>query len=295
MASYRRFWLENQDGDKWYFTEKEFKTFLANPTGLGFGSSAGGFRLGNAEIVNTFRYELGEISGSLLFYNNSREAIYKDYFDFMGFIAKNNALKLHYDPPNSFDSYYCYCFVSGIQKGEIRNDMLVMECPITFKRQTFWRNDKTTSLLVKDIPLEPSKSYPLDRPYSYSSSMLSNMSIVNRGNVDAPLKITIVGTVTNPTFSIYDGDRKYGVMRMLGTFDKVIVNGDDLNENIQLEKDGAILTAPFSYQDLSVGSPLETYVTFIKLRTGASKGVFTYDGVFDGDVILEWSDEYVSV
>lgn len=291
----RQFWLENQNGEMWYFTEHDSNTFMDSPSGLGFSTNYGGFRIGDAEVVTFIQYALGTVEGTLKFMGENRAEVYKQYFDFNKFIANNSLLKLHYRTPNSFNSYYCYCFVQELDKTEMDNRRYVMNCRIAFKRQTFWRNDEKTSLLVKDVPSGESKRYQLKRPYSYASSMLSNMKIVNRGNVEAALKVTINGTVTNPMLSIYANDIKYGAMKMLGTFDKVTVDADDLNEYIQLEKDGAILVAPYSYQDLTVGSPQETYVTFIKVRPGESKGVFTFDGVFNGEITLEWSDNYVTV
>ncbi len=205
-------------------------------------------------------------------------------------------MKLHYRTPNSFESYYRYCFVQEVGKDEISNSNLMLECPIRFSSQTFWRNDKKNVLVVDNTREEGGKSYPLDRPYHYASSMLSNMKLINRGNTDTAIKITIEGDVINPTINAFDNKgNKYGVMRLLGEFDSVIVDSDDLSENIILESGGSTLTAPYSYQDLSVGSPSQVYVTFIKLKSGESTLRFSSDNVFSGKVTLEWSDEYVSV
>lgn len=293
---YRKFWLENQDGELWYFTELENKTFLNKPMGLGMSVQYGGFRLGNAQIVNYQSYDLLSVQGTLFFYRNSRADIYKDYFDFMKFISKNSLLKLHYKTPNSFESYYRYCFVQQIDKGEINNNSLIMECPIIFATQTFWRNDIKNVLVVDNTRTNDGKSYPLERPYHYATSGLSNMKVTNRGNTDTALKITIEGEVTNPLINVYDNhNKKYGAVKMIGTFDKVVIDSDDLNESIRLERNGAVLVAPYSYQDLSIGSPNQTYVTFIKLKSGESTLRFNSDETFNGKVTLEWSDEYVSV
>lgn len=293
----RKFWLENQNGDIWHFTDEESNTFLTGPSGLGLTVDYAGFRLGNAEVVNYQQYQLGNIQGTLMFYRESRAAIYEDYFNFINFMSNNSLLKLHYQTPNDFEnSYYCYCFVSQIDKSEIDNDRLIMQCPIIFKRQTFWRNDNKNIIVIENEIGEDGKQYPLDRPYYYASSKLSNIRIVNRGNAEATLKITVYGETTNPTFKIYDTNNvQYGAMRMLGTFDEVMVDSDDLSENIVLKRNGAVLTAPYGYQDLTVGSPNQIYVTFIKIKSGVSYGVFTSDYSFSGSVRLEWSDEYVSV
>ena len=292
----RKFWLENQDGELWYFTSEENKTFLNAPQGLGMSIEYGGFRLGNAQVVNYQSYNLLSVQGTLFFYRKSRAEIYKDYFDFMNFISKNSLLKLHYKTPNSFESYYRYCIVSQIDKSEINNDALIMECPIEFTTQTFWRNDVKNSLVVDNTLQNDGKSYPLERPYHYATSGLANMKVINRGNIETALKITIEGESVNPRINVFDNHNvEYGAMRMIGTFDKVIIDSDDINENIRLERGGSVLVAPYSYQDLSTGSPNQVYVTFIKLKSGESTLRFSSDNIFSGKVTLEWSDEYVSV
>lgn len=297
MADVRKFWLENQNGEIWHFTSEESKTFLNAPAGLGMSVNYAGFRLGNAEVVNYQQYQLNSITGTLIFHKNTRTDIYEDYFKFMQFISNNSLLKLHYQTPNDFEtSYYSYGFVAQIDKGEIDNSRLVMQCPIVFKRQTFWRNDKINILNIENEAGTDGKKYELLRPYYYASSKLNNIRIVNRGNAEATLKITIFGEAENPTFKIYDSsNRQYGAMRMLGTFDEVMVDSDDLNENIVLKRNGAILTAPYGYQDLTIGAPNQIYVTFVKIKSGVSTGVFSSDNTFTGSVRLEWSDEYVSV
>lgn len=292
----RKFWLENQDGEIWNFTDEENQTFLESPAGLGISNNYGGYRLGNAEVVNYIQSQLLDINGTLLFYRNSRAEIYQDYFDFMKFIAKNSLLKLHYKTPNSFESYYRYCFVRQIDKTEIDNEMLVMRCPIIFATQTFWRNDIRNVVVVDNSLAQDGKKYPLERPYHYATSKLSSINVINRGNTDTSMRITITGASNNPTINVYDNnDVRYGAVRMLGKFDNVMVDSDDLNEHIVLEKNGSVLTAPYSYQDLSIGEANQVYVTFIKLKSGQSTLRFTNDGTFNGIVTIEWSDEYVSV
>lgn len=296
MEDVRKFWLENQDGKIIQFTDEESKTFLSSPSGLGIDVNYGGFRLGNSRVVNYQQYQLDDISGTLLFYGNSRAEVYQKYFEFTNFISKNILLKLHYQTPNSFDSFYRYVFVRSLKKEEIIKESLVLECPIVFATQTFWRSDNINSLVVSNEYVGDSKRYPLKRPYSYASSSLNNMRVFNRGNAEASLKIVINGSSVNPTINAFDNKGvKYGEARFIGAFDQVVIDSEDLGENIQLIKNGAYLVAPYSYQDLSIGSPNEVYVTFIKLKSGESTLTFTSDSDFDGTVELYWSDSYVSI
>lgn len=296
MDNVREFWLENQDGDIVRFTEEDSLTFFENPQGLGFDIAYGGFRLGNAEVVNYQQYALLDIQGTLNFRGNSRAEIYQQYFDFVTFISKNVLLKLHYRTPNSFESFYRYVFVKSLNKTEIANNRYLLQCPIVFSSQTFWRSDAQNILIASDQVTGESKRYLLQRPYSYASNQLNDMKVINRGNTETALKVTINGMSVNPTLTAFDNRLiKYGQMKMLGTFDKVIVDSDDLNENIQLMQDDAWLVAPYSYQDLSIGSPNEVYVTFIKLKPGQSTLTFGSDEPFEGTVVLEWSDSYVSI
>lgn len=296
MNNVREFWLENQDGNIWRFTDRESSTFLESPQGLGISNNYGGFRLGNAEIVNFIQSELTDIEGVLDFIGTSRELIYKSYFEFMEFIAKNSLLKLHYRSPNTFESYYRYVFVKQITKTEIDSGAYIMRCQVVFATQTFWRNDNRNYVAVTNEISEEGKSYALKRPYFYSYNDLQNIKVYNRGTVETAMKIKIQGATKDPVVYVYDNRGiRYGVIKFIGEFDEIIIDSDDLNQNITLIKDGAILTAPYSYQDLSVGSANEVYVTFVKLKSGDSTLRFQNDGTFTGSVVIEWSDEYVSV
>lgn len=296
ISNIRKFWLENQDGKIWKFTDKESRTFLDSPAGLGILNSYGSYRLGNAEVVNFVKNELIDITGSLYFFGSTREEVYQKYFEFMNFISKNRLMKLHYQAPNSFDSYYRYCFVQQLDKSEIESDGMILKCPVRFSVQTFWRTDVENTLVGSNELIDESKTYPLERPYSYASNKLNDMKAINRGNTESALRILIDGRSVNPTINVYDNNGiKYGALRLIGSFDKVIVESDDLNQRIQLLKDGSWLTAPYAYQDLNVGQPNEVYVTFIKLKPGESTITFNSDDYFDGQVIINWSDEYVSV
>lgn len=292
---YRQFWLENQEGKIWNFTDKETKTFLNTPSGLGFEMNYSDHRVGNSMIITDEEHRLTDVQGTLLFHGNNSVDIYEDYYQFVKFLGKNEKLKLHYKTPNSFDSYYRHCFVSRLDKSEISTDG-IMRCSITFAVKSFWKNDNPNVLFIENTAPTDGKQYELERPYYYPANNLSNIRIINKGTVETSLKIVITGRTVNPTFRLYDSDfEQYGVIKMIGEFDKVIVDSDDLNENIELQKNGFPLPAPYSYQDFSLGKKDKIKVTFLKIHSGVSFASFTSDDTFDGSIRLEWSDEYGSV
>lgn len=290
--SVREFWLTNADGTK--FSLMPHTNFLYEPQGLGYGVSLTTTKLGNTDVILSEMYNLGSVEGELLFMDNALGSKYQRYQEFLQFLSRK-PIQLHYLPPNATDAYYCAIRVVSVEKTEVNHEDNVLHCPIQMYRQTMWFNETPTVMEVGNTVTD-GKSYPLDRPYAYGQNSLSNIALYNSGMADAAMKLEIVGSCTNPQWELYDDESvQYGACKITGTYDYVMINSDESNETIYLERGGSVIPNAANYQDLTVGSPQQVYVTFLKLKPGSSRLVFIPDENFSGYVRITWRNSYVSV
>lgn len=292
----RQFWLTNSDNTTFSLNGNNIAntlSFLHEPNGLGYSVNINTVKLGNTDVILNETYNLGSISGDLIFFGKP-QYVYQQYQSFLSFLSKK-PITMHYQPPNASDSYNCLVRVVSVEKSEINHDNKGLHCPIQFYRQSMWYNDNPNELDAYNR-VEVGKSYPLDRPYSYGAISLENIPLSNSGMTDASLKIEVYGSCTNPEWALYDIEsNQYGACKILGTYDYVRVDSGDLTEEIYLERSGASIPNAINYQDLTVGNPQQTYVTFLRLRSGTSRLAFNLGENFNGHAHITWSNAYVSV
>lgn len=289
---YRQFWLINGNGEKYTFTDKNSKVFLNTPTGLGMSKSVSGYTLGNVLKVTTKSYGLPSITGDLLFYDK-RENAYEDYFNFMKFLSLE-PIFIYYQPANTLTPYFAKCEVTIVEKGEFSTDG-AMHCSIGIMNTTHWLNSNERVLELTNTNVGSGKFYDLTRDYYYAGGTLSNINLQNDGSESVGFTIEIDGDVTNPQWTISQYGKTYGTCKINGSYDYVKVNSVDAEQSIYLENDGASISNPSSYQDLSItnGGAL----TFIKIKTGQSTMVFTCGNIdtFNGTIKIRYNESFVSV
>lgn len=291
MSNVREFWLTNRSGKK--YSLHRLETFLNNPAGLGYGVDIGSIKIGHSNMIVSDEYDLGTISGELLFIQDRAEA-YQQYFEFVRFLY-DKPIQLHYLPPNTFDSYYCQVRIVGVEKSEVNHTDSILHVPIQMFRQTLWYTDRANEIVVYNTQ-EEGKKYALQRPYHYGAVDVNNVQITNAGVNETPILVTIEGETTDPMFSIYDSNSVlYGRAKILGTYDNIEIDSDDLTQHIALVRNGSYIPNAINYQDLTVGDPREVYVTFLKLQPGTSKMTFSLGDSFEGNVKVQWRDAYVTV
>lgn len=291
---YRKFKLKNGVGAEFTLTEPTFKAFASNPQGLGYSKTISTLRLGDDNLIPYQIFNLDQMSFEILFYDDSLSDKYQKYNDFVSFLSRK-PLYLQYQKPNSFTWYRRAIETLTLTKTEVDHDSKILRCPFTILPLSFWEDD-TANVIETDNQIESGKVYPIRYPFSYGDTALSNIPLTSLGMLNTPLEITISGTVVNPQWILYDeNDNVYGRAKLNGSFDSVYVNSDEANEQLVLERGGLILDNPMSYQDLTIGSPNEIFITFLKLQTGKSKIRFIVDGGFDGTVKIVWRNRYVTV
>lgn len=293
MSNYRKFWLINSQSERYDFTLKEQKTFLSDPSGLGFSRSLDTLKVGDIFIVTNNELEIPTVTGDLIFYADTEKA-YKDYDDFVKFI-RYTPLKLYYQPPHLLSGYYTNCIITSLEKGEYSTEGY-LSCPITFSCTSIWYNSNLNYRIVTNGQSLNGKYYPLKRPYNYGASSLSDITLNVDSDEEVGFTFEIIGVCTNPLLTLTQNETQYGIIKLDGTFDYVKVDSNDDNEDLYLEKDEIALTNPLIYQDLSIADGT-SQITFVKLKIGENRIAFTCDGVsnFEGYIRFSWKDKRVSI
>jgi hypothetical protein len=292
---YRKFKLLNSRGDEYTLTEKNFKVFANNPQGLGFSKSISTLRLGDEEVLLYSMVNLDTISFELLFWDDDLGEKYEKYREFMSFISFK-PLMLYYQRPNSFDWFRRRIEIVSLGKTEVSFDDSMLHCPLNMKTLGFWEDDIEHILEIEKTETEEGKIYPITYPINYGSNSLSGIQVISQGLLDTPVEIYVNGYTENAEWIIYDSnDTIYGRTKFIGEFDSIYVNSRESEEDIKLFKNGLYLDNPLSYQDLTVGSPNEINITFLKLKAGQSKISFLLGLEFEGNVVIKWRNRYVSV
>lgn len=291
---YRKFRLYNGVGNYFTLTEPTYKVFADDPAGLGYSKTMQTLRLGDDYAVPYQIFNLDQISFTIRFYDDKLADKYQKYNDFINFLS-HKPLYLQYQRPNSFTWYRRRIETLSLGKTQVDWQNRMLSCPFVVQPLTFWEDDKS-NVIETDNQFESGKVYPITYPIVYGNTSINNIDMTAIGLLDAPIQLTIDGTVVNPQYILYDEKGNvYGRGKFNGTFDRVYVNSDEAEEYVELQRGGLILDNPLSYQDLTIGSPNDIYVTFLKLKTGNSKIRFVVDSGFTGSVRLEWRNRYVTV
>lgn len=300
MSDYRTFWLQNATADKYYFSDPSLKHFLNNVTGLGFRKNYEVDTVGNTQKVLSETFELLDIQGDLIFYEDTRGGCYKAYSDFIDF-AKQKPLSFYYSTPDKTKSFYCDVLFIEADKTEIKYEDSSLHVPITFHKITQWLDDNLEIYEFSNSNVGEGKYYELERDYSYAGTSLSDIVVNNNGTNDVGFVFEVEGHVQSPKFEVYqNNDLPYGVCELTGTFDYVKVNSIEDSESIQLEVETEHGTHsvpnPMSYQDLTHANG-KSYATFIKLKVGTSHIVFSSGNIgdFTGKIKISIRNTYASV
>lgn len=293
MQEVRRFWLVNTLGNRYDFT-KDCSVFLESPQGLGFRKVYTSMVVGNSELVTSQQFSLTDIQGNLLFMDNTNGTKYQKYQDFIQF-AKYKPLEFHYQTPNNLDSYHCDVIFVQANKTEVNTDG-ILNVPVTFHRLTEWLTDNDETFVMDNSPLDEGKFHDLVYDYHYAGTNLSNTPITNRGTDDVGFVLEVFGEVQNMQFTLSQGGEVYGICKINGTYDYVMIDSVERTETIYLERNGSVITNPEQYQDFTIANG-QSYLTWAKLRVGQSTFAFTSGNIdtFSGTVMISFKTSYATV
>lgn len=297
---FRKFWLTNGAGQRYDLTNLDenipLNAFFNNPKGLGSVSEISSVRVGNSQVVNGLSWQFIDISGDVILPTDGKNATpYSRYRNFISFCSKQ-PLEMHYQTPdNSGGSYSRQVILSSVEKAEIEPEGFTLVVPCIFSPLEFWKDSEASEILITtEVPL--GKSYPLKRQYAYAAGGLDGTSLTSLSDTSIPIEVNIVGNATNPTWSIYDSDNAlYGRARIIGTYDEVLVNSSDLEEDIKLRVGASFIPNAVAKQDITVGVPNSVKATYLYLAPGRSTITFALGAGFDGYVTVRYRNQYATV
>lgn len=289
---YRDISLINGNGQTFELTKPETKVLASGLQGFGFSTSSTMLRIGDESETTYEQHDLVPINFDANFYGTEEE-IYNNYRKFVKFLSYKPIYVL-YKTPNSEEVYRRKVNTTSVTKSEIQpNGILV--CPVVFNSSSFWEDNIERVVTASKSTEGTGKSYPLSRPYFYATLSTDNVGLNYTGGLKTPLRIEINGVVVNPQYNIFDeAGQLYGVGKLIGSYDKVVVDSDEFNELIELTKNDVLVDNPYNAQDFSVMNP-EAQFTFIKMKEGENTMVFNLDTSFTGSISVKWRNRYLSV
>lgn len=290
---YRKFWLINSLGNRYDFTE-DIDIFFNEPQGLGASRRYTSIKVGNSELVTSQEFMLTDIQGELLFMQRTNGQKYEAYLNFIQFI-KFKPIEFHYQTPNDLKSYHCDVLFTEADKTETGVDG-ILRVPLTFHRLTEWFTDEEEVYVFSNDALDEGKYYDLVYDYHYAGTNLSNGVIFNEGTDEVGFVLEVTGTVVNPQFSISQNGETYGICKITGTYDYVMIDSVEKTESMYLEYNGSAITNPDQYQDFSIANG-SSYLTWCKFRVGESIFSFTCGNIdsFTGTVTIKFKNSYATV
>lgn len=244
----RKFYLENEKGQKYDLMDRDNYCFLYEPSGLGYSYSTDYMLLGNTFIENIRTMEKGLISGSLVtrYYDNIK--------DFIDFVEQAETLKLAYTVPFEKKSpviYYKDIKIASLEKTEKENGMLIT--PVTFDCLSLWyeKNEIVYTITKKEREMRWNFRWA-SRFTSYGSR---NIIFNNKGHVEAPISVEMEGYLINPCISVYVNSKetyKLKIPIVLQEFEKLLYNTSDNNIYIYKQETDGTLTSLFKNEYIDV-------------------------------------------
>ena len=234
----RKFRLQNANGATWDLMNPD--AFFYSPDGLGFRMDSEFFRIGNTyQLIETEAAQKTP-AGIMVF---ASYALYRQFADFIN----NTPLRLLYMPQNEW--VYLDCIVSNLSKAEFDHTDKRLKCNIDFQGLGKWyipRQAQRTGIEVANA-----KKYTYSYDYAYADSITGTINIINNSSEDSPTIITIMGEITNPTWSLIVNNttvQSGSVAATIASGNKLIVNSKD-NELEIAEYTAAGLFVKNLYQD----------------------------------------------
>lgn len=201
----RQFYFVNDDGQRYQLQNSTNKTFLWQPSGLGFQY------LNEYAESDGFFFEMSSAiaqlpkTGVLVFHGADP---YGEYKMLMDYLAKSQNLKLAYAPKSSW--YYIDIDIESIEKSEIQLDG-TLQCAISML-------PKTPIYLPYELNIDLSgdlgtsiKQYDYKYDYVYSNTAVAGeIEFEIPAQMNSGLEITIPGEISAPVMEFYANGEQIG-------------------------------------------------------------------------------------
>lgn len=189
----REFKLINEKGQEHSLMDIENYCLLTEPSGLGVSYSSEYEKLGYSFIQSLRTFEQGQIQAQLNFLN------YDNYRNLVEFIENSEALKLEYILPykTGTKQYYKDIEINFLSKSEIQPNGIMTES-ITMDCLSLWyeKINLTYNIIKDDVDNLIRWDFIWDSRFNGSAD--SEINLINKGHVEAPIELEISGRVINP-------------------------------------------------------------------------------------------------
>ena len=213
----REFKLQNAAGDTFDLMRRD--AFFYVPDGLGFRMDSQFMQIGNAyRLIETESAQKAP-SGVMVFANYT---IYQTFAKFISYTP----LKLMYKPLSEW--FYLDCIVSKLTKGEIDYRDNCLKCSIDFTATSKWYVPRAAYRTAEEIL--DAKQYTYQYNYTYADAINGIIDIVNNSTEASPLIITILGDITDPTWSLIVNNKTVqsgSVSGNIAAGNKLVINAKD--------------------------------------------------------------------
>jgi hypothetical protein len=199
---HRRFYLENEQKQRFNLQDLKNGALLVSPAGLGLSMSRGYELTGNAARVVSEVFPLRTFTGIIVF--NGMHS-YDGYRALVNFIAASGTMRLVYAPryESSNSEFLADIEVEGVAKSEIKGGRI--ECDVSITLKGAWYKRESLRVVAEKTGAE----LRYDRIYDYVYSDVSTdaIDIFNDGHFEAPILLEAEGELVNPRLSLYvDGE-----------------------------------------------------------------------------------------
>lgn len=200
----RQFKLINEKGQEYSLMDLEKYCLLTDPTGLGYSYETEYMQVGSNFIENLRSIQQGNISGNIVCKN------YDNLTQFINFVEQAEKLKLSYTVPYQNKTpitYYKDIMLSSLEKTEIDRENNVIIAPVTFDCISLWYEQNET---VYDMT-KSTREMRWDFRWDSKFKSYNRRSIVfeNKGHVEAPIKVELIGYLINPVIAVYVDNKEY--------------------------------------------------------------------------------------
>lgn len=197
----REFNLVNDKGQKYSLMNIKESCLLTEPTGLGYTYQTNYEQLGNTFVVSVKKMQQGQILGQLNFLS------YDNYRNIINFIEASENLKFEYTIPYNDvgeKTYYKDVEINTIGKSEIQPNGVISE-NITIDCLSLWYSSNVARFDMVAGENEIRWDFRWDSRFSDYSHR--SLTYVNEGHTEAPIEVTINGSLVNPKIQLYiDGE-----------------------------------------------------------------------------------------
>lgn len=233
----REFKLVNEKGQEYSLMDIENYCLMTNPTGLGITYEREYEKLGNSFIEVFSQIGQEPISGQANFQK------YDNFKKLIDFIAYSKKLKVSYKIPfeTGTKEYFKDVNLQLLGKSEKGTNGIISET-ITFNCLSLWYEETNVVYKIQSEDDEIRWNFRWDSRFANYNAR--NLSYINTGHVEAPIKLEIDGNVLNPSIELYvEGElyQKITINTLIEQYEKLIYNSKENEFEISRQKtDGTI-------------------------------------------------------